>query len=79
MKKIIIFAIASIFFVFALVHYRTYSSHSKNDVTKNFIVAEGDDVVMIGQKLAQEDLIANRLYFYYYGNFWKLFFDLKNL
>ena len=66
MKKIIIFAIVSIFFVFVLVHYRTYSSHSKNDVTKNFTVAEGDDVVMIGQKLAQEDLIANRLYFYYY-------------
>jgi cell division protein YceG involved in septum cleavage len=34
-----------------------------------FTVQKGDDIVVIGQKLADDDLIANRFYFYYYA--WK--------
>lgn len=51
------------------VHYRTHNTVSQNAKEQVFVVNEGDDVVVIGENLAKEGLIKNRLYFYYYT--WK--------
>lgn len=65
---IIIAIILSVSFHF-FVHYRTYNTVSHNLSEQIFVVAEGDDIVIIGSNLAKEGFIKNRLYFYYYA--WK--------
>lgn len=69
MKKIIIGILVICVLFFGLIHYRTHTTRSANNEESAFVVSEGDDIVTIGQRLAQQDLIANRLYFYYYA--WK--------
>lgn len=64
MPLLVLAGLAIIFFL--VVHYRANTLQSENSTAQNFTVAEGDDIVVIGQRLAEEDLIANRFYFYYY-------------
>jgi UPF0755 protein len=65
MKIIIIIIITSIAFII-FVHFRSINTISQNNVEIQFDVEKGDDIITIGRNLAQENLIANRFYFYYY-------------
>jgi len=69
MKKIIIFCIILFATGAWFIHFRTYNTVSDNIVPEQFVVAKGDDIITIGSKLATQDLVANRIYFYYYA--WK--------
>ncbi len=69
MKKIIFGVIICVCIVGFFVHNRSYNSISANQSDVIFSVAQGDDIVLIGKKLEDENLIANRIYFYYYA--WK--------
>lgn len=71
MKTLIVSAILAflVIIVMVFVHVRTYTTVSHNDAQQQFVVAKGDDIIVIGSNLEQNDLIANRIYFYYYA--WK--------
>jgi UPF0755 protein len=68
-KIIIAITVIGIIGIYFFVHYRAYNTVSNNTAQQIFVVEEGDDVVVIGRKLADADLVANRMYFYYYA--WK--------
>ena len=67
MKKIIISCIGILIILMCFVHFRTYNTISYNDSPEKFVVKTGDDIVTIGRNLAQQNFIANRIYFYYYA------------
>ena len=69
MKKWIIIFLTLFLCCGLLIHVRTRNSTSVIDREVTFSVNKGDDIITIGQRLAQEQLIANRVYFYYYA--WK--------
>ncbi len=69
MKGIIISLVIVGILIVSFIHFRSVSTTSQNTVDVQFNVEKGDDIITIGRKLAQENLIANRFYFYYYA--WK--------
>lgn len=68
MKKFFIVLIL-ILVAFSILHYITRSSRSSNTVDYTFVIEKGDDLVIVGKKLANQDLITSRWFFYYYA--WK--------
>lgn len=68
MKKVFIILIL-ILFGFSMLHYMTRSSRSNNTVEQAFVIEKGEDLVIVGKKLANEDLVTSRWLFYYYA--WK--------
>ncbi len=69
MKKWIIISVGIFVVCIFFIHTRVKNTTSFNENDFQFTVEKGDDIVTIGQKLADDDLIANRFYFYYYA--WK--------
>jgi UPF0755 protein len=69
MKKWIIVIVSVLVCGIFFLHVRTQKSVSLNTSSFQFTIQKGDDIIVIGQKLADDDLIANRFYFYYYA--WK--------
>ena len=68
MKKTIIIVLIFVS-LFLLLSYRTKHTVSQNEKVYEFTIESGDDIITVGRKLAKQDLIANRIYFYYYA--WK--------
>ncbi|MCK4635238.1 MAG: endolytic transglycosylase MltG [Candidatus Moranbacteria bacterium] len=68
MKKIFIILILFLI-AFSTMHYMMRSSRSENIVEQTFVIEKGDDLVMVGKKLAKEDFITSKWFFYYYA--WK--------
>jgi len=67
MKKAIIFCIGILAVGLGFVHFRTYNTVSHNTTPQQFVVVGGDDIITIGRNLASQELVLNRVYFYYYA------------